>query len=144
MKGKSATIQLPTGVGKTKSIELIISAAFLLHNVSLAIVVAPLRALCNEIEIDLKKSLHYIVSITDISDVLIEEEEFDFDKQQVLVLTPEKLSFLIKHDNSIIQKCGLIIFDEAHMFDAGTRGAAYEMLIPVSYTHLTLPTNSRV
>ena len=129
LKGKSATIQLPTGVGKTKSIELFISAAFLLHNVSLAIVVAPLRALCNEIEIDLKKSLHYIVSITDISDVLIEEEEFDFDKQQVLVLTPEKLSFLIKHDNSIIQKCGLIIFDEAHMFDAGTRGAAYEMLI---------------
>jgi len=33
LKGKSATIQLPTGVGKTKSIELIVSAAFLFQKV---------------------------------------------------------------------------------------------------------------
>jgi len=68
LRGKSATIQLPTGVGKTRSIELIISAAFLLRGVSLAIVVAPLRALCNEIEKDLHRSLRNIVEITALSD----------------------------------------------------------------------------
>lgn len=128
LKGADATIQLPTGVGKTKSVELIISAAFLLRNVSLAIVVAPLRALCNEIEKDLRRSLRNIVKVTALSDVL-EDEQLNYEQKQVVVLTPEKLSFLIKHNSDIIQKSGLIIFDEAHMFDDVTRGASYELLI---------------
>jgi superfamily II DNA/RNA helicase len=128
LKGKNATIQLPTGVGKTRSIELIISAAFLLRGVSLAIVVAPLRALCNEIEKDLQRSLKGIVEITALSDIF-DDEEFDFEQQQVIVLTPEKLSFLMRHNSDIIQKSGLIIFDEAHMFDDQSRGATYELLI---------------
>lgn len=101
LKGKSATIQLPTGVGKTKSIELIISAAFLLRNVNLAIVVAPLRALCNEIEKDLKKSLKHIVEITVLSDVL-DDEQINFENRQVIVVTPEKLSFLMRHNSDLI------------------------------------------
>ena len=129
LKGKSATIQLPTGVGKTKSIELIISAAFLLRSVNLTIVVAPLRALCNEIEKDLQQSLQSIVNITALSDVLNTDEKIDLTEKRVIVLTPEKLSFLMRHNSDIIQKSGLIIFDEAHMFDDRSRGATYEMLI---------------
>jgi len=129
LKGKSATIQLPTGVGKTKSIELIVSAAFLLRKVSLAIVVAPLRALCNEIKRDLLESIKDIVSISDISDVLSDDIKIDYTKKQVIVITPEKLSFLIKHDCDIVKKCGLIIFDEAHMFDDPSRGVMYELLV---------------
>lgn len=128
LKGKSATVQLPTGVGKTKSIELIVSAAFLIRNVNLAIIVAPLRALCNEIEKDLLHSLKNIVEITALSDVL-ENENLDFTHKRVIVLTPEKLSFLIRHNSDILNRCGLIIFDEAHMFDDQSRGAAYEFLI---------------
>lgn len=128
LKGKSATIQLPTGVGKTKSIELIISAAFLLRNVNLAIVVAPLRALCNEIEKDLKKSLKHIVEITVLSDVL-DDEQINFENRQVIVVTPEKLSFLMRHNIDLVKKCGLVIFDEAHMFDDQSRGPTYEFLI---------------
>ena len=128
LRGESATIQLPTGVGKTKSIELIISAAFLLRGVKLAIVVAPLRALCNEIEKDLYKSLKNIVSITILSDVL-DDEGFDFNIRQVIVMTPEKLSFLMRHNSDLVKRCGLIIFDEAHMFDDSSRGPTYEFLI---------------
>ena len=47
--GKNAIIQLPTGAGKTKGIELIIRTAFLADRADTVIVVAPLRALCNEI-----------------------------------------------------------------------------------------------
>lgn len=128
LKGKNATVQLPTGVGKTKSIELIISAAFLIRNVNLAIVVAPLRALCNEIEKDLQHSLKNIVEITALSDVL-DDVNLDFTQKRVIVLTPEKLSFLIRHNSDLLKRCGLIIFDEAHMFDDQSRGAAYEFLI---------------
>ena len=45
LRGENAIVQLPTGVGKTKSIELIIRAAFLSHRAHTAIIVAPLRAL---------------------------------------------------------------------------------------------------
>ena len=128
LRGKNATIQLPTGVGKTRSIELIISAAFLLRGVSLAIVAAPLRVLCNEIEKDLQCPLKDIVEIKALSDIL-DDEEFDFEQKQVIILTPEKLSFLMRHNSDIIQKSGLIIFDEAHMFDDPSRGATYELLI---------------
>ena len=44
--GHSAIVQLPTGVGKTKSIELIIRSSFASDRAATAIIVAPLRALC--------------------------------------------------------------------------------------------------
>ncbi len=52
-KGKSAVIQLPTSAGKTKSTELIIRSAFLSERANIAIIVAPFKALCNEIKNDL-------------------------------------------------------------------------------------------
>ena len=48
LNGKNAIVQLPTGVGKTKSIELIVRAMFV-GTGNTALIVAPLRALCNEI-----------------------------------------------------------------------------------------------
>ena len=56
MRGESSIVQLPTGVGKTRSIELIIRAAFLSERANIAIIVAPLRALCNEITMDMYKA----------------------------------------------------------------------------------------
>ena len=53
LRGESSIVQLPTGVGKTRSIELIIRAAFLSERANIAIIVAPLRALCNEITMDM-------------------------------------------------------------------------------------------
>lgn len=49
LRGQSAIVQLPTGVGKTKSIELVIRSSFASGRATTAIIVAPLRALCNEI-----------------------------------------------------------------------------------------------
>lgn len=53
LRGQSAIVQLPTGVGKTKSIELIIRSSFASDRATTAIIVAPLRALCNEIANDM-------------------------------------------------------------------------------------------
>ena len=47
LRGQSAIVKLPTGVGKTKSIELIIRSSFASDRATTAIIVAPLRALCN-------------------------------------------------------------------------------------------------
>lgn len=56
LQGRNAIVQLPTGVGKTKSIELLIRAAQLSNRTSEVIIVAPLRALCNEITHELQSS----------------------------------------------------------------------------------------
>ena len=44
LRGANAIVQLPTGVGKTKSIELIIRAAFLADRAKTAMVVAPIES----------------------------------------------------------------------------------------------------
>ena len=74
LKGKNAIIQLPTGVGKTKSIELIIWSLFLSERGSKALIVVPLRSLCNEISYDLRIAFPKEVSINQFSDVL--EDDF--------------------------------------------------------------------
>lgn len=137
LDGKNATIQLPTGVGKTKSAELIILAAVLLRNIKITIVVSPLKSLCNEISQDLSKSLSGIVKIREVSDVIqndfgvetIDNIIFDINEKQVIILTPEKLYYIIRHNDLLIQNCGLIIFDEAHLFDDLSRGLTYELLV---------------
>lgn len=53
-QGYNAIVQLPTGVGKTKSIELIIWSMLLSERGSKALIVAPLRSLCNEITFDMR------------------------------------------------------------------------------------------
>lgn len=50
LRGKSAIVQMPTSAGKTKATELILRSAFLAKRVSLAIIIAPFRALCHEIK----------------------------------------------------------------------------------------------
>lgn len=55
-KGQSAVIQMPTSAGKTKSTEIIIRSAFLSGKTKFAVVVAPFKALCHEIEYDFYKA----------------------------------------------------------------------------------------
>ncbi len=132
LKGKSAIVQLPTGVGKTKSIELIIRAAFLSGRARTALIVAPLRALCNEITADMLKAFKASVNINQFSDILQDDiEQFFLEKagKYVYICTPEKLSFIMHHQPEIVHNIELFILDEGHMFDDGFRGAMYEFLV---------------
>lgn len=132
LQGQNAIVQLPTGVGKTKSIELIIWSMFLAGRGSKALIVAPLRSLCNEITYDMKMAFPKEVSINQFSDVL-EDDFIDMllgnTEKQILVCTPEKLQYIFHHDNAYLQSLDLYIFDESHMFDDRSRGALYELLL---------------
>ena len=131
LKGKSGVIQLPTGVGKTKSIELIIKSSFLANRSNTVVIIAPLRSLCNEISNDMLKAFGKEVKINKVSDVLQQDFVFDFDtgNKNIVVCTPEKLNFLLYHSPSIIDLIDLFIFDEGHLFDDRTRGTQYELLL---------------
>lgn len=139
-KGKSAVIQMPTSAGKTKSTELIIRSAFLSGRANLAIIVAPFRALCNEIKNDMLSAFDNeeievneftdIMQIDDVDELsdLLDDNVSDVQKT-VLVSTPEKLYFILKQFPELAEKIGLLIYDEGHQFDSGTRGITYELLL---------------
>jgi hypothetical protein len=50
------------------------------------------------------------------------------DLPSVLIVTPEKLMFLIHVEENILDDVSTIIFDEAHQLDAGERGVTFELL----------------
>lgn len=50
-------------------------------------------------------------------------------RQQILVVTPEKLLYVLRHAPELAARVGLLVFDEGHQFDSGTRGITYELLL---------------
>ena len=135
LRGQSAVVQMPTSAGKTKSTELILRSAFLSHRTNLAIIIAPFRALCHEITDTLKESFqNEPVGIDTLSDVL--QNDYNLasilgfpTKPQVLIVTPEKLLYVLRQHPVIAEHLRLIVFDEGHQFDTGKRGITYELLI---------------
>lgn len=142
-EGKSAVVQMPTSAGKTKSTELIIRSSFLSKRSNLAVVVAPFRALCREISDSFKKSfLNENIKINELQDVpqlnpndlamindlLNLDGKYDV-TETIIVSTPEKLVYLLRHEPELASNIGLLIFDEGHQFDSGSRGITYELLI---------------
>ncbi|MFM0364698.1 DEAD/DEAH box helicase [Paraburkholderia sediminicola] len=144
--GASAVVQMPTSAGKTRAVELVIRSAILTNKARTAVVVAPFRALCHEISIALRNAFAgEPVSIDELSDVLQQDfmellaellgEEHQ-PRPQVLVLTPEKLLYVLRQSPDLAGKIGLVIYDEGHQFDSGARGVTYELLLTTLKRHL--------
>ncbi|MCK5617157.1 DEAD/DEAH box helicase, partial [Candidatus Pacearchaeota archaeon] len=131
-QGASGVIQIPTSAGKTKATELIIRSAFLSNRIKLAVIVAPFRALSQEIADNM--TCHFKdmsdVFVNLVSDVLQDDIEIVLDqKKQVFVLTPEKLDYLLRQMPELSNLIGLIVYDEGHLFDDPFRGPRYELLL---------------
>ncbi|AUF97728.1 DEAD/DEAH box helicase [Pseudomonas sp. 02C 26] len=147
--GSSGVVQMPTSAGKSRATELIIRSAFLSARTNLVLVIAPFRALCQEIANDLEKAFKDDgYDVNQPSDALQPDVAFDFSnlsdfldlefgafyleaepKPQVIILTPEKLLYILRQEPGIVQKAGLVVYDEGHQFDTGTRGVTYELLL---------------
>ena len=143
-RGSSAVVQMPTSAGKTKAIEIVIRSAFISDRTSLSVIVAPFRALCHEIRNNfLTVFQNENVSVDELTDVMQEDfkiEEFLVGKQ-IIVITPEKLLYILRHTSGLASKIGLIIFDEGHQFDSGTRGITYELLL--TSLRMVLPSSTQ-
>ena len=137
--GNSAVVQMPTSAGKTKATELVIRTAFLSGRAHLAVVVAPFRALCQEITNALKNAfIDDDVQINQLSDALqpdylsevLELLGFvEVVKPHIIILTPEKFLYVLRQRPDLVEQIGLVIYDEGHQFDTGRRGVTYELLL---------------
>lgn len=132
LRGSSAVIQMPTSAGKTKGTELILRSAFLGGRTTLAVIIAPFRALCHEIRDDLSDAFRGEgIRVDELPDTL----QVDFDiaallgRKQILVVTPEKFLYVLRQTPELAGDVGLVIFDEGHQFDSGNRGIVFELLL---------------
>lgn len=137
--GNSAVVQMPTSAGKTKATELVIRTAFLSGRAHLAVVVAPFRALCQEITNALKNAfIDDDVQINQLSDALQPDYlsevlellgVVEVAKPHIVILTPEKFLYVLRQRPDLVEQIGLVIYDEGHQFDTGRRGVTYELLL---------------
>ena len=67
-------------------------------------------------------------------------EEF-LSRNQVLIVTPEKLVYVLRQNPELSEKIGLIVYDEGHQFDTGRRGVTYELLLTT--LNALVPTSSQ-
>lgn len=137
--GRSGVIQMPTSAGKTRSVEIILRTAFLADRTHVAVLVAPFRALCHEIATSLRHAFKgEDVKVNELSDAL----QLDFVDQlaelfgqavsatrHLMVLTPEKLLYVLRQEPTLIAHIGMVVYDEGHQFDTGARGITYELLL---------------
>ena len=128
---KNLVVPLPTGVGKTKSIEIILRSKFIEQGTYIAVIIAPLRALCNEIISDLIPSFANESIINQLTDTA--QEDFNLEivsnNKYIFVCTPEKFTYILRHDPGFLSIINLYIFDEAHLFDDDNRGSQYELMV---------------
>lgn len=144
LSGLSAVVQMPTSAGKTKSTELIVRSSFLSGRSDVAVIIAPFRALCREITATFQQAFEgEEVNINELQDVLdISDSDDDLIRfltgeatqdgiaiKSIVVTTPEKLVYLLRHEPALADSIGLLIFDEGHQFDTGRRGVTYELLM---------------
>lgn len=130
-RGQSATVQMPTSAGKTKSTEIILRSYFFKNDTQSTVIVAPFKALCHEISDSLKECFqNEIIKVDEFTDVFQKDySEKENKGNQVIVTTPEKLVYILRQDPSLSDGIGLLILDEGHQFDSGIRGVTYELLI---------------
>ncbi len=132
LQGTSAVIQMPTSAGKTRATELILRSAFLSDRASLAVIVCPFRSLCHDIRGDMARAFAgENVALNEATDSFQQDISVEglWEQKTILIVTPEKLLYLIRRTPELAQHIGLVIYDEGHQFDSGARGVTYELLL---------------
>jgi helicase len=129
----AVVLQMPTSAGKTRVAEFKIA-----HTLATSpepvrcIYIAPFKSLAAQVE----ESLDYYLAkvgyrVTSVfgSYESIEFEDFLVEQSDVLVITPEKLDYLLRQDRDFFTTVKLIVVDEGHLLDNDIRGLRLEILL---------------
>jgi helicase len=124
-------VSAPTASGKTLIATLAI-ISYLSKNKGKVIYLSPLRALAAEKFLEFKKlekiSIGNKIKVG-ISTGDYENTEKKLEKNNVLILTNEKMDSIIRHGAEWIDEIGLVISDEIHLIGDDSRGPTLEMIL---------------
>ncbi len=131
LDGKSILVSSPTASGKTL-IAMLGMINYLSKNNGRVIYLSPLRALAAEKFSEFKKlekvaigkKVKVGISIGDFENL-----EKKLEKNNVLILTNEKMDSIIRHGAEWIEEIGLVIADEVHLIGDENRGPTLEMIL---------------
>jgi helicase len=131
LKGKSVLVSAPTASGKTL-IATLAMISYLSKNKGKVIYLSPLRALASEKFLEFKKleklSIGNKIKVG-ISTGDFENAEKKLEKNNILILTNEKMDSIIRHGVEWIDEIGLVISDEIHLIGDDSRGPTLEMIL---------------
>lgn len=123
----------PTGTGKTFVARLLILDALRKQPERGVIYLVPTRALVHEVTSSLQaffaESEIEVLAVTPQLVSLDDREERRLQEAQVAVLTPEKADLLLRLGSNLLEGLQLVVVDEAHHLEAGTRGALLELYL---------------
>lgn len=135
---KSVVINMPTSAGKTLLAQLYILYKMQQYQIGnefpLACYVVPTNALINQIKKKFEKDykgLGFTIETVlpfyqsdELENQILQEKNIN-----ILIVTPEKLDFMIRSDHPALKKLRLIVMDEAHNIAEKTRGSKFELLL---------------
>lgn len=145
LRGNSGVVQMPTSAGKTRATELIIRSLFLSGRSKLAVIVAPFRSLCHDIRSDLVGAFAgEDVALNEVSDSFLLDVDIAgvLAQRSVMIVTPEKMLYMLRRAPELAEQIGLVIYDEGHQFEGFARGPTYELLL--SSLRMTLAPEAQV
>jgi hypothetical protein len=143
--GSSGVVQMPTSAGKTRATELIIRSVFLSGRSNLAVIVAPFRSLCHDVRSDLVGAFAgEDIALDEVSDSFLLDVDIAgvLAQRSVLIVTPEKMLYMLRRAPELAERIGLVIYDEGHQFEGFARGPTYELLL--SSLRMTLAPGAQV
>jgi replicative superfamily II helicase len=133
-------IKMPTSAGKTTLIELVSADSLDVDGESVAVVLAPTKALVRQLSSDLPKALPNDVRVRSSS-----HGGLDFDiegpsargllnETGVVVVTPERFDLewrqaVADSDDAAIDQVRLLVVDEAHLITEMCRGPRLELIL---------------
>ncbi len=128
----SYAMQMPTGAGKTTLCETLIYWHLHLHPQEVALLLVPFRSLASELRGTLVNRLNAMdlpARCAYGGTVPTGDEVHGLDRIRALVATPEALSGILSADAPFAQRVSLVICDEGHLLDSGSRGIGLELLL---------------
>lgn len=137
--GRTWGVAAPTGSGKTFLATLIALSALSDAPGKKVLYIVPSNALVHQVSRDLANAfdpLNLVVNaVTPQLVALDDDEDEQVAEADILVLTPEKADLLLRIGAGFLADVVLVIVDEAHHIESGTRGVLLEMYLTRLKTH---------
>jgi len=141
---RSVAVQMPTGAGKTALTEILLFESLSRDTESSAVLLVPYRALAAELRYSLARRLTGLGLPTRCyygGTVPSADEVAELEESRAIIATPESFSGILSVDPTLARRISLVVCDEGHLLDSGSRGVALELLL--ARLKLVLPEDHR-